>query len=199
MKSFTPLESPYRYKDSLLRDGDNITEMKSPYKRDRFKALSFLTGVTLIELVMVIVVLAILASTWVVISLGPNKLIGASNKLMSDLRYAQQLAISRQVYCGASFNISGNSYFVYIGTTSTKATDPYSGGDLSVDYDTASEYKGVALSSTNFGDRIYFDYMGRPYDNSDVLLSSQGAVILHLGSYSNTVQIEPNTGQVKVQ
>jgi len=57
---------------------------------------------TLIELVIVMVVITVLAASWVVISLGQNRLIAFANKLMFDLRYAQQLAISRQVSCGIS-------------------------------------------------------------------------------------------------
>lgn len=154
---------------------------------------------TLTELVIVIIVISILAGAWVAISLQPNRLIGVANKLMSDLRYAQQLAISRQVPCGISFNITANTYFAYVGDINTKATDPYSGEDFLINYNTASEYKGVRLVSTNFDNRIYFDYLGKPYGNNDNPLSSQGTIVLQLGSNTNTVTITPNTGQVKVQ
>jgi len=152
---------------------------------------------TVIELVMVIVIIATLALV-VLFSGGTIKLVGAANKLQFDLRYAQQLAISRQVSCGISFDPSGNSYFVYIGNTSTIATDPHTKANLSVDFDTDSEYSGIGLTSTNFGDDISFNSAGEPYDSTPTLLSSQGIVTLGSGSDTQTVTIEANTGEVKV-
>lgn len=154
-------------------------------------------GFTLIELIMVIAIIAILAVV-VTFQGGTIKLGGAANKLMFDLRYAQQLAISRQVSCGISLDPSGDSYFAYIGDTSTIATDPHTKGNLSIDYDTDSEYEGISLVSTNFGDQISFDYMGVPYDSDGTALSSQGIVTLQQDSTTQTVTIEPNTGEVKV-
>ena len=152
---------------------------------------------TLIELVMVIAIIAILVA---VVSFSSNtiKLTGAANKLMFDLRYAQQLAISRQVSCGVSFNPAGNSYFVYIGDTGTLATSPHTGTDLSIDYDTDSDYDGITLESTNFGDQVSFNAAGAPYNSTPALLSSQGVITLQQGSSSQTVTIEANTGEVKV-
>lgn len=154
-------------------------------------------GFTLIELVMVIVIIAVLAVV-VSFSSGSIRLVGAANKLMFDLRYAQQLAISRQVRCGVSFNPSGNSYFVYIGDTGTLATDPHTGSNLSIDFDTDSDYDGISLSSTNFGNQVSFDAAGAPYNSTPVLLSSQGIITLQQGSSSQTVTIEANTGEIKV-
>jgi len=165
---------------------------------------------TLIELVMVIVVMAIMAVVAISrISVGPNKLDGAASKLASDLRYAQQLAINSHQSCGISFNPTDNTYFVYIGTTSTKARDPHTRKDLELDYDTDSESSGVNLSYTNFGNDISFDYLGTPYDSTGSALSSQGYVTINydyispgcFGSgsgYTTSVTIEPNTGMVGI-
>jgi prepilin-type N-terminal cleavage/methylation domain-containing protein len=155
-------------------------------------------GFTLVELVIVILVITVLVAVWVVIPIESNRLIGAANKLMFDLRYAQQIAISRQVSCGVSFNISGNSYFVYIGDTTTKATDPHTGGEFLVNYNSESEYKGIRLVSTSFGNLISFDYLGKPYDSNGMILSIQGIVTLQSGSHTKTITIEPNTGEVKI-
>jgi len=153
---------------------------------------------TLIELVLIISLVAVLAVAITVSRPTGAKLRGAAHKLMFDLRYAQQLAISRQVSCGVSFNPSGNSYFAYIGDTSTLATDPHTRGNLSLDYDTDSDYDGIGLSSTNFGDQVSFDYMGVPYNSVGTALSSQGIITLQLDAASQTVTIEVNTGEVKV-
>ncbi|MFH1645586.1 MAG: GspH/FimT family pseudopilin [Candidatus Omnitrophota bacterium] len=154
-------------------------------------------AITIIELIMVIAIIGILA---VAVSFTPGtlKITGAANRLMSDIRYAQQLAISRQVSCGVCFNTADNSYFVYIGNNTVLADDPHTMSELSIDYDTHSNYSGLLLLNTNFGDCISFDSAGAPYDNSGALLASQGVITLQSGEYTKAVTIEKNTGQVKV-
>jgi hypothetical protein len=118
---------------------------------------------------------------------------------MFDLRYAQQLALSRLVRCGVAFNPAANSYYIYIGNTSTVAKDPHTAGQLAINYNTQSEYSGIDLASTNFGDDISFDALGRPYDNSNALLASQGTVTLQEAAATKLITITPNTGEIKVQ
>ena len=133
------------------------------------------------------------------ISHNPNKLIGAAGKVAYDLRYAQQLAISRQVPCGISFNPSANSYFVYVNNTSAKAKDLYSGEDFELDYNSHPQLKGIDLASTNFGNLISFNYLGVPHNSSNTTLSSVGIITLQYGGRSKNVVMEPDTGQVKIQ
>lgn len=151
-----------------------------------------------IELIIVIIIISILTAMWVAVPIGPNRLIGAAYRVMADLRYSQQLAISRQVPCGISFNTTSNNYFVYIGNLTTKATDPLTGNPLIVSFSTDSEYRGMRLTGTNFGGLIYFDFLGRPYNSAGSLLSAQGVVNLGTETYTQAVTIEPNTGEVKV-
>jgi len=153
---------------------------------------------TLIELVMVMVIIGLLAVVVMFSAPGSVKLSGVAHKLMFDLRYAQQLAISRGESCGVSFNPSGNSYFVYIGDIGTKAADPHTRQNLSIDYDTDSHYAGVDLFSTDFGDQLSFDYLGTPYDSSNTALSGPGRVVLQQGADTQNITIEPNTGAVKI-
>ncbi|MCM8779825.1 MAG: GspH/FimT family protein [Candidatus Omnitrophica bacterium] len=154
---------------------------------------------TLIELIIVILLVTILSVAGVFILLRSNKLIAAANKLAFDLRYAQQLAISRQVPCGISFNPSANSYFVFVNNTSAKAKDPYTAEDFIIDYNAVGQLKGIDLASTNFGDLISFNYLGVPRDSGNATLSSQGVVILQYGGQARNVTIEPDTGRVKIQ
>lgn len=177
-------------------------DYKSDKRIRRWRILS-LTGFTIIEFLIVIAIIVILtvAAVIPIMSTRRVKLDGAVNKLMIDLKYSQQLSISRQVPCGVSFDIAGNSYFIFIGSTATKAIDPVTRDDLEVNYNTDSEYRGVSLVSTGFGSIICFNYMGVPY--KDVALttplgSGEGTVVLGYGPYSDTVYIEPNTGEVKM-
>jgi len=162
---------------------------------------------TIIELVMVILIISIIAVAlfMAVISTGPNSLDAATRRLVSDLKYARQLAISRQVPSGVSMNPAGNSYFVYIEddstipTTKDPALDPYTRKDHSIDYDQDTEYKGVNLLETNLGDDVSFDYMGVPRNSSGTNLSSQGSIKLLQGGQSRTITIEQNTGRISFQ
>lgn len=153
---------------------------------------------TLIEMVMVILLVAIL-SVVVVSPENDLRLKGVSKKLIFDIRYAQQLAISRHINCGVSFSPASNSYFVYIGNTSTKAKDPHSGADLLVDFSADNFYQAIDLVSTNFGNLIYFDSMGIPYSSSGLPLASSGIIVLTQGNFSRQVLITPNTGFTKFQ
>lgn len=155
---------------------------------------------TLIELVAAIVIIAILtvAAIIPITSTYRIKLDGAANKLMFDVRYAQQLAINRHTTCGVSFDIGGNSYFVYIGNTAVKAKDPVSRQDLIVNYTSDIQYRGISLVSTNFGDQVSFDYIGIPYNSSGVALASQGSISLQSRGYTKAVTIEVATGEVKL-
>ena len=82
-------------------------------------------GFTLIELLIVIAILSILAviSFSVVVSLQPSfHLKAATRDLISDIRYAQQLAVTQQVDYGVLFSSSTNSYqIIKHPTTSTSA------------------------------------------------------------------------------
>ncbi len=161
------------------------------------------SGFTLTELLIIVAIVGILAITAVIPILETRalRLDAAAQRLVYDIRYAQQLAINRQVDCGVSFSIINNSYFVYIGTTATKATDPLTKGDLEIDYDTDSNYQGVDLISTNLsGNQLAFmaPYLGAPSDGAGSALASQGTVSLQMGSETETVTIQPDTGEVKI-
>lgn len=157
---------------------------------------------TLIELLITITLLSLVAvAVSVSLSgLGKHILQGAADKMVSDIRLAQQLAVSRHVSCGISFNPAGNSYFMYVGDTGTRVGDSLvRGRDLEIDYDTDKPYKGVDLVSTNFGDQLSFDYMGVPYDSTPAELASTGTITLSAGGSQAYVDISPNTGEVSVR
>lgn len=158
-------------------------------------------GFTMLDLMMVIAIMSIFSVMAIprLTALYSVKLFGVANKLASDIQYAQQLAISKQVRCGLSFNPGTDSYFVYEDTTATKAKDPYTRGDFIVDYQAEDSYKGVDLLNTNFGDRIEFDPLGKPYSDANSPLAANGIVVLQAQGDSRNIVIKPNTGATKVQ
>lgn len=127
------------------------------------------------------------------------KLFSVANKLAMDIRYTQQLGISKQKQCGLSFDPGNDSYFVYIDTTTDKATDPFSRGALIVNYQTDPYYKGVDLVSTSFGNKLIFDQVGKPLDSSAVSLASDGQIVLQTQGESMTITITRDTGRVSIQ
>ena len=157
-------------------------------------------GFTIIELVIVTVILGILLTTAAVSmrSFDTLKLSGATEKLKSDIRYAQRTAMHQQVKCGLKIDIKKNSYYVYIGAPDTKAIDPLNGNDYVVNYDQDGKYRGVVISSTNFGSALYFDPLGIPFDEKDNALSTPGKIVCTMQSGTADVTIEGYTGLVRI-
>lgn len=146
-------------------------------------------GYTAIEFIMVIAVIGFFAAIALpafVISYNTLKLEGAYRQLRQDIRYAQQLAIARQVTHGVSFDPSAEAYFVYRQSTSNIVKDPAAQKPLSITYATG-KFSGVNLVSTTFtNNRLEFDSLGRP--------SQGGTVGLAYGTLSKTISVEANTG-----
>ena len=129
-------------------------------------------GFTLIELVMVLVLVSIIAV--VVVLRLPNvtstKAGAFVDKLRVDIRYAQNLAMTRNTRSRVRFNGNGTAppsgYAVVTSTTSTctsfiAATDPAVGSALTVSLGTG-DYANISIvPSMNC---LEYDSLGRPYN-----------------------------------
>jgi len=162
-------------------------------------------GFSLIELIIVITVIVILSAS-IFVYIGAYKKINldaGASKLASDIRYAQNLAMSTSSWCGISFEVSPqNVYSIYTttGTIDSLMTDP---SDFSRDFtvNTFSKF-GISISSVSIsgGKKIEFNPMGQPYaDKTGSILTTDSAITLTLSSSSKVIRITPNTGQVTVQ
>ncbi|MCX5687865.1 MAG: type II secretion system protein [Candidatus Omnitrophica bacterium] len=160
-------------------------------------------GFTLIELVMLIVIIGIvaLASMPKAITSQAVRLEAACQKIATDLRYTQEMALAQQVRFGISIDPVNEAYFVYRVNVGTVARDPQTRNNFNVSFVTLNEFKGIDIVSTSFSNKIEFDSVGAPYDGNGVILSSQGVITLQAqaGTYSRTVRIEAKTGKVSVQ
>ncbi len=166
-------------------------------------------GFTLIELVLIIIILGIIGFI-ISISIGDinsTKLNSAARRLASDIRYAQQLSMTKQIRHGVVFTVP-NTYTVFQENDpnpDTPARNPAGGGDLIVDYSSDPQLQGVAISTPSFctgaggtppcAQALEFNPLGAPTDETGTPLTS-GSVILSYSGNSKTLTVEPNTGKL---
>jgi len=163
-------------------------------------------GVTLIELVATMVVIAILALI-AFVALEPYKgikLRTAAEKLSLDLLYTRNLALATVKWYGVSFEADpANSYIVYEtdGTTDTLIKDPsLPGKDFIINI--KDVYDGVMISQVQIagGNKIEFDPMGTPFpDKGATRLTVEAAVVLSYRGLTAEVRVTPRTGRSYIQ
>jgi len=164
----------------------------------------YLTGFTLIELVVTLVILLVLSTAVITNFTGADVLIldAAANKLVSDIRYVQQLAITKHSNFGISFDPNDESYYAYkeLPTPFNKISNPLTHENLEIDYSDDEELKRVNLVSTNLTNNIIeFNSIGRPFDGSGTGINYVGEVNLSYTDFSRTIKIEKNTGKVWIE
>jgi prepilin-type N-terminal cleavage/methylation domain-containing protein len=169
---------------------------------------------TMIEVMAVVV---ILAGIWMLVL--PNfgsrdDLIAgsAARVLISDLLYAQNLAISTQTVQYVSFTVGGGGagnggYTLYNAQPfTTPITDPVSQKPYTVTFGTgsASQFSTVMLSALSIGPNNYtvlaFNEYGQPMACSPTgvpaALTASGTITLASGAQTVVLTIEPDTGNL---
>ena len=161
-------------------------------------------GFTLTEMTVIIVILGILS--WLaypkVVAMDEIKLDAAARRLVSDLRYAQSLAMSRRVIHGILFDPAAEKYTVFAPNAATPIVDPADlARTLVVDYTSRTEFKGVLVQSASFGTTpgVTFDYFGVPRDTSGADLTTNGVVVLTYQGNTDSVLVAPQTGTVSIR
>lgn len=162
---------------------------------------------TLIELVVTLTIVAILAATAVpkLATLGTRRLAPAAWQLATHIRFARNLAMTACRRTWVEFNVSGNSYSVYIEDPDTPgrsdrilATHPETRGDFNVILN-SGDFDGIEVDTASFGGRaeVEFDWLGQPYNGMGSLLASDGTVVLGSDSATRTVRVVAETGMVQ--
>lgn len=156
---------------------------------------------TIYELVLVITILLILAVSVAVkvVSFDEIKLSSAASKLAADISYCQQLAITKQIFHGISFDTTHNQYFLFENSPATKIKDPYNRAqDFIVAYNNIEELNGVSINAVNLNStsQLRFDGLGIPYDANQNALNTDGSITLRMGANSKTITITPQTGKI---
>ncbi|MBI3610610.1 MAG: hypothetical protein HY204_07920 [Nitrospirae bacterium] len=169
-------------------------------------------GFTLIEMVLIIIVVAIMGAVIALnlSGLSDIKVSNAVNKVVGDLRYAQQLSITTQSRHGLTINAAQDGYSVHIHTGGAGLCggepcikDPTNLGlDFIVNFDfyQQSQLSGVRFSSpTPFcagapSNVIEFDKLGAPTDTAGTVMNCTSTI--GFSGSSRTIMIEPNTGSL---
>ncbi len=152
-------------------------------------------GFTLIELVMVLILIGIIA----VVAIPKLSDITATNagafakKLRADMRYAQDLAMTRNQRARVTFRTSPNGYDITLG--GNPVTDPATGSPFSITLNTG-QYAGISISAVEFaGSYVEFNTLGVPFESGGMLAASK-SVTVSGGSISQNVTVQPQTGAV---
>lgn len=167
-------------------------------------------GFTVIEVILILLIVSILAAIPYIRSedMMGIKVAASARKLQSDIAYAQELAMTRNLRHRVYFNVApapasgyavlndsaGNGW----GTTSATefAADPVGGGgSLSVTLN-AGDYAGITISAVGFTDSfVEFSTLGVPFDG-DGPLSATRTVTVSGGGSSQPVTVFHDTGKV---
>ena len=163
-------------------------------------------GFTLIELVVVLVLAAILAGVAVpsMAGLAGTRAKAAARLISHDLGYARERALATGITVWVSFNASTETYTMLEESLSTPGrvsatamTDPATGRAFSQSF-AGGELAGVDIASVAIGggtaNEVGFDWLGRPKDQAQVLLTSTGTITLSSG---NSVTVQADTGLAK--
>lgn len=149
------------------------------------------SGYTLIQLVIVIIILSILAITFIFKWSNTSFSLGAQAALLAnDIRYTQSLAITQNQRFSLVINTSTKSYQIQNElnqpvTISTRGNTIYLSNNISF---------GVITTITN---KIIFNTKGIPYDDYPVTPLTQTATIsLTSRGQTQTITIYPETGRV---
>lgn len=169
----------------------------------RRRALSF----TVIELVVTMTVMAIVAAMTIpkLAGLSTRRLASASWQLATHIRFARDLAMATSRRTWVDFNVSGDSYSIYIEDPETpgrsariSATHPETGGAFDVTLN-SGDFDGVEVDAASFGGRseVEFDWLGQPYNGMGALLADDGTVALGSGSTIRFVRVVAQAGTVQ--
>lgn len=127
------------------------------------------------------------------------KLNGAMKKVIADIRYAQQLAISRHESYNIIFNTADETYEVRRVSDSSYASNPFSRGSFIVNFTSDPQYNGIKIDSTSFGGTLQFDWQGIPRNGAGTALGAEESIVFSYQSNIMNIYITPNTGRARMQ
>jgi len=158
-------------------------------------------GVTIIEMIVVIGIIAILSATLVPLlgRFAPSiRLSGDSRMIVSALRRAQQFSISTEKRYGIKFYPSQKEYQLF-----SREYDEDSGEYNDKEIETIKLSDGISFDRIKIdgvevsGDQeLYFDPFGAPKGSDNNHIGMQ-IILINNQNQSKTINIRKNTGHVK--
>lgn len=158
-------------------------------------------GFSLIELILVIVVIGILA---VVVSPSATifpemKLRAATERVVSDLHYAQAYSRQEGGPVGLSFDAGLKKYTVVHTTALVPEPDPLQ-PTKSLVFDTGSDSRFTGITFTwdlpSNNSVLLFDSIGQPRDDLYEVALTPAVITLHLNAGQAVITVEAVTGRV---
>lgn len=162
-------------------------------------------GFTMLEIMLVLAIMAVMA----VIALPKMasavqtfRLNAAAQKMLSDIRYARELALGRRGTYGIEVNQGGNYYQIFSlsGSTKTVFTDPMKRKPMIIDFDLLPQYSGVTIGTIDFCEAgscpstdLRFNAFGTPADSAGTTMASAATVQLSAGGVTRTVKVNQQT------
>lgn len=164
-------------------------------------------GFSLIELIVVLIVTGILAAAAIPSVTGRSTTTSraAARHLARDLSFCRARAMATGTTVWMRLVTSTSSYTVLAENPTspgragaTALTDPATGRSFSQAL-ASGDYPGVTLTTVSIGggtqDEVGFDWLGRPKDQAEALLTSAGTISMSGGI---TITIQPGTGLVSI-
>ncbi len=156
-------------------------------------------GFTIIEMIVVLLLMSIIAAVVLGRSITSTDLDlnAQTDKIRNHLRYAQSMAM-KTAYDDFPFwgiQSNGNEYWLFrrASPSNTNEEVRLPGGDYSGASNRVSATDlGVSLNTFT----VYFDRIGKPYDETNTAITSVKAITITAGG-TRTVTVEPETGLVR--
>ena len=120
-------------------------------------------GFTLIEIIMVIIILGILSGVVGVVvtdTVSSAKITNAVSQVLSDVRYAQEMAMTRRREVDVRI-ITGSNRYEILWTSGGYLKSPSTGNNMIVTFGSGT-YGNVTMTSTGLSGNLRFDADGRP-------------------------------------
>jgi len=153
-----------------------------------------LTGFTVVELLIVVVILSIVALTVVPMmsSAAGIQIRSAANMIAADVEYARSMAISRGQNFRVEFDKNADSYRILDLNGNVIQHPVKKGFPYVVNFQSESRLNRVDITNANFNgtQTVEFDCLGSPVNG--------GTVNLQAGAVGATISVEPVTGFVSI-